>query len=137
LLATAQWKIDEDNTDLGFLRVFITYDPDKHYRLIIGYRDPERPPYSLLTFGLFPDSEEHLEAFNSTFHSVAEAIAQYIGAPTVSGSISQLIASGLTLTTGGRCLRENSRWFRMNSIYRRAWMSHFGFNLLARRSSRL
>lgn len=84
LIAGTRWKIDEDNTDLGFLRVFF-HMPDNCYRLIIGYRDPERPPYSLLTFGLFPDSEEHLEAFNSAFHSAAEAIAQYLGAPTVSG----------------------------------------------------
>src|SRR5215510_1718722 len=84
LLAATQWKVDEDNTDLGFLRVFL-HDLDNYYRLIIGYRDPERPAYSLLTFGCFPDSEEHLEAFNSAFHSAAEAIAQYLGAPTASG----------------------------------------------------
>jgi hypothetical protein len=85
LLATTNWEIGADDTDLGFLRVFIPDETDKCYRLIIGYRDPERPPYSLFTFGLFPDSEEHLEAFNSAFHSVAETIAQFIGAPTVSG----------------------------------------------------
>jgi hypothetical protein len=84
LVAATGWKVDEDDTDLGFLRIFL-HDSDNYYRLIIGYRDPERPPYSLLTFGLFPDSEEHLDAFNSAFHSAAETIAQYIGAPTVSG----------------------------------------------------
>ena len=85
LLATTDWEIGADDTDLGFLRIFIPDETDKCYRLIIGYRDPEHPPYSLLTFGLFPDSEEHLERFNSTFHSAAEAIAQWLGAPTVSG----------------------------------------------------
>jgi hypothetical protein len=85
LIAATRWKVDEDDTELGFLRIFIPDERDEFYRLIIGYRDPERPPYSLLTFGLFPDSEEHLEAFNSAFHSVAEAIAQWLGAPTVSG----------------------------------------------------
>jgi hypothetical protein len=85
LLAGTNWEIEEDDTDLGFLRIFIPDETDECYRLIIGYRDPERPPYSLLSFYVFPDSEENLAAFNSAFHSVAETIAQYLGAPTVSG----------------------------------------------------
>src|SRR5262249_44733954 len=78
-------EIDEDNTDLGFLRIFILDAADQYYRLIIGYRDPDHPPYSLLSFYVFPDSEEHLVAFNSAFHSTAEAIARYLGAPTLRG----------------------------------------------------
>ena len=85
LLATTDWQIDEDDTDLGFLRIFVTYNSDKYYRLIIGYRDPDRPPYSLLTFSLFPASEEQLPAFNAAFHSTAEAIAQFLDAPNASG----------------------------------------------------
>ena len=92
LLEATEWRIDEDDTDLGFLRIFIPDVMDGFYRLIIGYRDPEPPPqhslrapYSLLTFSVFPDSEEHLPGFNSVFHSAAETIAQYIGAPTASG----------------------------------------------------
>jgi hypothetical protein len=85
LLATTDWEIEADETNLGFLRVFIPDETDKYYRLIIGYRDPDRPPYSLLSFYLFPDSEENLAEFNAAFHSVAEAIAQYFGTPTVSG----------------------------------------------------
>jgi hypothetical protein len=85
LLEGTEWGIDEDDIAPGFLRIFIPDATDKCYRLIIGYRDPDRPPYSFLTFSLFPASEEHLAAFNSAFHSAAEAIAQFLGAPTVSG----------------------------------------------------
>jgi hypothetical protein len=85
LLAATQWEVEEDNADLGFLRVFITYDSDKHYRLIIGYRDSDRPPYSLLTLSVFPDSEEHIAAFNAAFHSTAETLARYVDAPSASG----------------------------------------------------
>jgi len=84
LLAETQWKIDEDDVDLGFLRVFIP-DAADEYRLIIGYRDPHHPPYSLLTFFLFPDSEDYLAAFNTAFHSAAEAIARHLGPPTACG----------------------------------------------------
>jgi hypothetical protein len=80
-----KWEIDEDDTDLGFLRIFIPDAADKYYRLIIGYRDPEHPPYSLLSFYVFPDSEEHLAAFSSAFQSAADAISQYFGAATLSG----------------------------------------------------
>jgi hypothetical protein len=85
LLAEMQWKIDADEVGLGFLRVFIPDTADECYRLIIGYRDPDRPPYLLLTFSLFPDSEEHIAAFNAAFHAVADAIAQHLGAPNASG----------------------------------------------------
>lgn len=85
LLEGAAWGVDEDDADLGFLRIFIPDATDECYRLIIGYRDPDRPPYSFLTFALFPASEEKLAAFNLVFHSAAEAIAQFLGAPTVSG----------------------------------------------------
>jgi hypothetical protein len=85
LLAERQWHIDEDDVDLGFLRVFIPDAADGRYRLILGYRDPDRPPYFLLTFSLFPDSEEHLAAFNSAFRSAAETLTRYLGAPTASG----------------------------------------------------
>jgi hypothetical protein len=85
LLEGTEWRIDEDDVDLGFLEIFIPDATVECYRLIIGYRDPDRPPYSFLTFSLFPASEGQLAAFNSAFHSAAEAIAQFLGAPTVSG----------------------------------------------------
>src|SRR5262245_17405853 len=85
LLEATQWEINDDNTDFGYLHVFIPDETDKCYRLIIGYDDPDRPPYSLLTFSLFPPSEQQLEAFNAAFHSAAEAIAQHVGAPTTGG----------------------------------------------------
>jgi hypothetical protein len=85
LLAETRWEIEEDEIDLGFLRIFIPDTSDECYRLIIGYRDPDHPPYSLLTFSLFPDSEEHLAAFNSVFHSTAETLTRYFGAPTARG----------------------------------------------------
>ncbi len=85
LLAGTQWRIEEDQVDLGFLRVFIPDAVDQFYRLIIGYRDPDRPPYSILTFSLFPDSKEHLAAFDSAFKSVAEALTTCLGTPTVTG----------------------------------------------------
>jgi len=85
LLGQTQWEIEADEVDLGFLRIFIPDATDGCYRLIIGYRDPDHPPYSLLTFSLFPDSEEHLAAFNSAFYSAAETLTRHFGAPTASG----------------------------------------------------
>ncbi len=85
LLDGTEWEIDADDTDLGFLRIFIPNTTDKFYRLIIGYRDPEHPPYSLLSFYVFPDAEEHLAAFNGAFQSTAEALARQLGAPTAQG----------------------------------------------------
>jgi hypothetical protein len=64
LLAETRWEIEADEVDLGFLRVFIPDADDEYYRLIVGYRDPDHPPYCLLTFSLFPDAEEHLATFN-------------------------------------------------------------------------
>lgn len=85
-LAAAAWEIITDDVALGFLRVGIPgASENDYYRLIIGYRDKERPPYSLLTFFLFPDSEEHIAAFNSAFYSVADAIKGTLGTPTASG----------------------------------------------------
>ncbi len=85
LIAETQWDIDEDDVDLGFLRIFLPGADDDCYRLIIGYRDPDHPPYCLLTFSLFPDSEDQIAAFNSAFHSVADVITRHLGAPTASG----------------------------------------------------
>jgi len=85
LLAEVHWEIDEDDTDLGFLRTFIPNGADKRYRLLIGYRDPHHPPYSFLTFSWFPDSAEHLAAFNLAFRSAAETITRHLGAPAASG----------------------------------------------------
>ena len=86
LLAETRWEIEEDEVDLGFLRVFIPNATDECYRLIIGYRDPEHPPYCLLTFFLVPESEEHLAAFNAAFESASQTLTQSFGVPTVSGS---------------------------------------------------
>ncbi len=85
LLGETQWEIEADEVDLGFLRIFIPDTDDECYRLIIGYRDPDHPPYCLLTFSLFPDSEEHLTAFNAAFHSAAQALTRNLGAPIASG----------------------------------------------------
>ena len=85
LLGGTEWEIDEDATDLGFLRVFIPDVIDEFYRLIIGYRDPDHPPYLLLSFYVFPDSEEHLALFSSAFQSTAETLAGHMGPPTIRG----------------------------------------------------
>ncbi|MFO1511446.1 MAG: hypothetical protein U1F83_00790 [Verrucomicrobiota bacterium] len=85
LLSETRWQVEQDAVDLGFLRIFIPDASDECYRLIIGYSDPDHPPYFLLTFSLFPDSEEHLAAFNLKFHTVADALTQYFGAATASG----------------------------------------------------
>jgi hypothetical protein len=85
LLCETLWEIEADEVELGFLRVFIPDTDDEYYWLIIGYRDPDRPPYCLLTFFLFPDSEEHLAAFNAAFDSTAQALTLYFGPPTASG----------------------------------------------------
>src|SRR6266849_163881 len=82
LVAAEEWKILEDNAALGYMSVTIprASSPER-YRLIIGYRDPEHPAYSLLSFFLFPDSQEHIAAFNSAFHSVSDAIKRILGTP--------------------------------------------------------
>ena len=85
LLGETQWEIEADEVGLGFLRVFIPDVGDECYRLIIGYHDPNHPPYCLLTFSLFPDLEEHLGAFNAAFHSAALALTRHFGAPIASG----------------------------------------------------
>jgi len=85
LLGQTQWEIEADEVDLGFLRVFIPDADDECYRLIIGYRDPDHPPYCLLTFALVPDSEEHLPTFNAKFESAADSLTRYFGAPSASG----------------------------------------------------
>lgn len=85
LLGETQWEIEADEVDLGFLRVFIPDEDDEYYRLIIGYRDPDQPPYCLLTFSLFPHSEEHLAPFKASFHSAAQALTLHFGAPIASG----------------------------------------------------
>jgi len=85
LLAATGWEIREDDSRLGHLRVFIPDAADEVYRLIIVYYDPERPPYLLLTFFLFPDSEDHIAAFNSAFRSTADTITRYLGAPAAAG----------------------------------------------------
>lgn len=85
LLTETQWQIEEDEVDLGYLRIFIPDTSDECYRLIVCYRDPDRPPYFLLTFFLFPDLEKHLAAFNSAFHKTAETLARHFGMPTESG----------------------------------------------------
>jgi hypothetical protein len=86
LLAKTDWKISEDETELGFLRIDVPADVEgEYYTLIICYRDPERPPFSLLTFACFGDSEEQIAAFNELFLSVAEAITRHFGETTFSG----------------------------------------------------
>src|SRR5215467_11373549 len=77
LLCGAQWEIEADEVGVGFLRVFIPDVDDECYRLIIGYRDPNHPPYCLLTFSLFPDSEEQIPSFNAAFHRTADALTNY------------------------------------------------------------
>ena len=85
LLAQTRWEIEADEVDLGFLRVFIPDVEDECYRLIIGYRDSDHPPYCLLTFYLCPDSEEHLSAFNAAFDSATMTFTRYFGPLTASG----------------------------------------------------
>ena len=75
---------DEDEQDLGYLRIFIPAC-DSCYRLIICYRDPDRPSYALLTFSVIPDSEGHITEFNGAFHSAADAIAEILGPPSATG----------------------------------------------------
>jgi len=87
LLGETQWKIEEDETDLGFLRIGIPAERDSgYYTLINCYRDPDRPPFSLLTFACFGETEEQIAAFNACFLSAAGAIAQHLGPPAVRGN---------------------------------------------------
>lgn len=85
LLGGTRWEIESDELELGFLRVLIPDADDNCYRLIIGYRDPDLPPFCSLTFALYPDSAEHLEAFNAKFHSAAATLAQHLGTPSAGG----------------------------------------------------
>ena len=85
LLAGTQWDIEADEVDLGFLRIFIPDATDKLYRLIIGYRDPDHPPYLILTLSVFPDLKETIAAFDSAFRTAAEAFTHSFGVPALSG----------------------------------------------------
>jgi hypothetical protein len=86
LLGPTQWIIDEDNTEHGYIYVLVPDETVKVYQhLMLGYDNPDRPPYSSLTVAIFPAKSEHLEEFNAAFHSAAETISQYVGAPTTGG----------------------------------------------------
>lgn len=85
LLAETQWEIEEDEVDLGFLRIFIHDASGECYRLIVGYRDPDHPPYFLLTLAVLPEFERHLAEFNKSYRSAAETLTRHFGAPTMSG----------------------------------------------------
>jgi hypothetical protein len=85
LLAGTRWEIEEDEVDLGFLRIFIPDATDEFYRLIIGYRDPNHPPYLILSFSVFPDLTENLAAFDSVFKAAAETLSRPLGTPAVTG----------------------------------------------------
>jgi hypothetical protein len=85
-VVTQSWKIVEDELDLGYMQVTIPSPTgSEEYRLIIGYRDPQRPPYLLLSFFLFPDSQENIPAFNWAFRWAADVIGQILGPATVTG----------------------------------------------------
>ncbi|PWU20039.1 MAG: hypothetical protein C5B50_04930 [Verrucomicrobia bacterium] len=85
LISETGWEIDEDETTLGFLRIYIPDMVDKYYRLIVGYRDPDRPPYSLLSFYIFPGSEEQIPGFNTAFQQTAKILAGRFGPPALTG----------------------------------------------------
>jgi hypothetical protein len=85
LLDQTHWEIEEDDVDLGFLRIFIHDAGGDGYRLIISYCDPNHPPYFLLSFTVLPDVEENLPALNSAFRSAAETLTRFFGPPTLAG----------------------------------------------------
>lgn len=86
-LARTSWWITDEDLDSGYLRVAVSIDgEDEGYSLIIGYRDPEHPPYCLLTFCVFCEAADQIPAFNTAFHTVADVLKQHLGEPTRSGS---------------------------------------------------
>ena len=86
LLSETDWRISEDETDLGYLRIGIPADRlGGFYTLIVCYRDPDHGPHCLLTFACFADSESQVPPFNALFLSAAEDVAQHLGEPNVEG----------------------------------------------------
>src|SRR3974390_2194084 len=86
LLAPTGWEITEDERRLGYLKLFIPDATDKCYRLIICYRDPQRPPYSIFSFFIFEDKAEKIAAFNAAFQSTADFLAKHFGTPGAVGN---------------------------------------------------
>jgi hypothetical protein len=86
LLGNAVWKVEENEPELGYLRVGIPAGKTgDFFTLIIGYRDSERPPYLILTFVCFPDSPNKLAEFDAAFRAAADAIQRVLGKPALSG----------------------------------------------------
>ena|SRR5690349_12152385 len=85
LINATDWEIKHDDPRHSYLFVLVPDEIDKSYELIIGRLHPLREPHPFLRFRAFPPSEEYLEAFNATFHSAAEVIAQCVGTPTTGG----------------------------------------------------
>ena len=86
LLSTVTWRIEEDEPELGYMRVGIPADETGgFFTLIVGYRDSERPPYLVLTFACFPDSPKSIAAFDALFKVVANSIQRVLGNPALSG----------------------------------------------------
>lgn len=86
LLSETDWRISEDEKDLGYLRIDIPAElSGEYYTLVICYRDSEHGQHCLLTFACFPDSESHIGAFDALFLSVAQAVVRHLGEPAVCG----------------------------------------------------
>jgi hypothetical protein len=86
LLSETEWEIQENEADIGHLRILIHDTSGECYPLIISRANPDGSPFSLLTFSVFPDSEADLAAFNMEFHFRAATLARYFGIPSASGS---------------------------------------------------
>ena len=86
-LAPTAWTIEEDEVDLGFMRISIPDATDADgYGLIIGYRDHHHhPTYAFLTFYTFPESEKSIPEFDTAFHRIADVLQEHLGEPNVSG----------------------------------------------------
>ncbi len=86
VLSTVDWKIEEDEPDLGYMRVGIPADKaGGYFTLIIGYRDSEHPPYLILTFACFPDSSKSIAEFDEMFLAGVDSIQRVLGNPALSG----------------------------------------------------
>jgi hypothetical protein len=85
LALRAQWKLTNDEFDLGYLRFNIEILFGKSPRsLVVQFGKDGRPRFAFVGLFCFPDRDEHTAQFDAAFQSVAEALGLIVGAPSSS-----------------------------------------------------
>ncbi len=80
------WNIAEDEVELGFLRFDLEILQGHEPRsLVVEIGDGERSSFAFVGLFCFPELEQQLPEFRGAFDSVAQALEEVIGEPSISG----------------------------------------------------